>query len=475
MWCVLHLALVWLSVHHAVRIEVQTGALQPGMSLDEFRLVERLGSWPLGLSGVRPKEHGPAGLLSRHTEKRSSERQGNKSISTGFLQQMETRAWLPDESAAEGVKVDFDEESLERLASGAFGEAWKATTLNPADFQGHSTVVLKLFYMKRKLQDGSEERVYPSFASVKNAKPDTPEAAKAAKRAVKNMRQESKACADTQVLIKRAIATGHPAQPHICECIEDRIFGQYEDKTAYLVQEYCGEPLSSLKGTSRSPEIVLSQAREVLRQLLSVLDLLGTPYPVKILMHHDLKPDNVAYKLENDSIAIKVIDWGGLVSHPRERGDSCIKTYSWAPPESNSKGSDCYAGDCPTSYDIYAAGLIYAHTLLRGWTGWKPRGGILAMDGVDGRMHESMKAWGSNSRASGFNLKLPDKDVDLVFKLCNQDPCGRPSAKVALGILENVAFDDVAQDESSSANSDDDSSSSSSSAESFPSSSNSDA
>jgi len=92
------------------------------------------------------------------------------------------------------------------------------------------------------------------------------------------------------------------------------------------------------------------------------------------------------------------------------------------------------------------------------------------MDGVDGAMHESMKAWVSNPRASGFNLKLPDKDVDLVFKLCNQDPCGRPSAKVALGILENVAFDDVAQDESSSANSDDDSS-----AESFPSSSNSDA
>mmetsp|Transcript_126059 Transcript_126059/g.218441 ORF Transcript_126059/g.218441 Transcript_126059/m.218441 type:complete len:694 (+) Transcript_126059:107-2188(+) len=297
-------------------IQTGSGVLQPGMKLDEFVLIERLHSWS------SDKQSQSSGSDASWIAANSSALELVQTMPTGLLQMKSSEDLPANVTNSIGSKYKV----LKRLASGSFGEVWKAVGPDT------KTVVIKLFYTEG---DNGE-------------------------------------CNEVKQLIEDAEAKSHSARLYIAKCLESRLSSE-PNKIGYVVQEYGGRPLFELGLENRTALQVLRDAREILFQLLSVLDLLES----RGLSHHDLTPANIVYKRieetrderhgdsrHDGSILIKVVDWGALVNEAHVTvSESCPWTPAYQPPE-HREDEKCYTKGMIAKYDIYAAGLVYAVALL---------------------------------------------------------------------------------------------------------------
>mmetsp|Transcript_142197 Transcript_142197/g.265024 ORF Transcript_142197/g.265024 Transcript_142197/m.265024 type:complete len:585 (-) Transcript_142197:66-1820(-) len=394
-------------------IQTGSGVLQPGMKLDEFVLIERLHSWS------SDKQSQSSGSDASWIAANSSALELVQTMPTGLLQMKSSEDLPANVTNSIGSKYKV----LKRLASGSFGEVWKAVGPDT------KTVAIKLFYTEG---DNGE-------------------------------------CNEVKQLIEDAEAKSHSARLYIAKCLESRLSSE-PNKIGYVVQEYGGRPLFELGLENRTALQVLRDAREILFQLLSVLDLLES----RGLSHHDLKPANIVYKrIKDGSILIKVVDWGALLNqtkveardpetpcHKWFRGfledfpdicehivhASCLRTPRYQPPEHLVFGG-CYIANDIAKYDIYAAGLVYAVVLLLAGGGSPP----MTQKDLKEELEGIQEIWTSNSNilATAVTEKMKsyakehgwyfrDEDRQLLERLTSKLPGNRPAAIDAIGSIGNL-------------------------------------
>jgi len=448
-------------------IQTGSGVLQPGMKLDEFVLIERLHSWPLD------KQSQSAGTDASWIAANSSALELVQTMPTGLLQ-MNSSEDLPDKvknsidgydvlsriaSGSQHYRIEVNGYGvLSRIASGSFVEVWKAAGPHTM------TVAIKLFYTKG---DNGKLKYHTYNDSDEKVQ--------------RIMKEEEQACNEVKQLVKDAEAEHHSAQVYIAKCIESRLSNE-PNKIGYLVQEYGGQQLSLLGLENRAALQVLIDARQILFQLLSVLDLLAS----RGLSHHDLTPANIVYKRieetrderhgdsrHDGSILIKVVDWGALLNqtkveardpetpcHKWFRGfledfpdicehivhASCLRTPRYQPPEHLVFGG-CYIANDIAKYDIYAAGLVYAVVLLLAGGGSPP----MTQKDLKEELEGIQEIWTSNSNilATAVTEKMKsyakehgwyfrDEDRQLLERLTSKLPGNRPAAIDAIGSIGNL-------------------------------------
>jgi len=420
----------YVAIRLIVDHESQAGSklLQPGMELDHFILVERLHSWPL------PSQSAGNSATLKTVQ----------SMPLGLLQR---KSWedLP-KNVTKIIDSKYKVQSF--LASGSFGEVWRATG-RTGGYKG-MTVALKLFYT---INDG--DITYHSYTD-------------GGSRVRETMDEEERACEEVQELIDHAKQIDHSGQQYIIQCFESHL-SKEPDQIGYLVQEYGGQELTWLGLEKRTAQVVLRDAREILVQLLSVLDLLE----FRGLSHHDLKPANIVYQKKDGSILIKVVDWGALLNqtkveardpetpcHKWFRGfledfpdicehivhASCLRTPRYQPPEHLVFGG-CYIANDIAKYDIYAAGLVYAVVLLLAGGGSPP----MTQKDLKEELEGIQEIWTSNSNilATAVTEKMKsyakehgwyfrDEDRQLLERLTSKLPGNRPAAIDAIGSIGNL-------------------------------------
>jgi len=369
-------------------IQTGSGVLQPGMKLDEFVLIERLHSWS------SDKQSQSSGSDASWIAANSSSLELVQTMPTGLLQMKSSEDLPANVTNSIGSKYKV----LKRLASGGFGEVWKAVGPDT------KTVAIKLFYTEG---DNGE-------------------------------------CNEVKQLIEDAEAKSHSARLYIAKCLESRLSSE-PNKIGYVVQEYGGRPLFELGLENRTALQVLRDAREILFQLLSVLDLLES----RGLSHHDLKPANIVYKrIKDGSILIKVVDWGALVNEAHVTvSASCPWTPAYQPPE-HRKDEKCYTKGMIAKYDIYAAGLVYAVALLlaEGESSmtkdkvkyeqsiieefWYSRSNVFSPD-----VMEEMEDY-----ADKHELVFPPEDEQMLGLLTSERPGDRPTAMQAIDLIRRRNF-----------------------------------
>jgi len=369
---------------------IQTGSevLRAGMKLDEFVLIERLHSWSLD------KQSQSSGSDASWIAANSSSLELVQTMPTGLLQMKSSEDLPANVTNSIGSKYKV----LKRLASGGFGEVWKAVGPDT------KTVAIKLFYTEG---DNGE-------------------------------------CNEVKQLIEDAEAKSHSARLYIAKCLESRLSSE-PNKIGYVVQEYGGRPLFELGLENRTALQVLRDAREILFQLLSVLDLLES----RGLSHHDLKPANIVYKrIKDGSILIKVVDWGALVNEAHVTvSQSCPWTPAYQPPE-HREDEKCYTKGMIAKYDIYAAGLVYAVALLlaEGESSmtkdkvkyeqsiieefWYSRSNVFSPD-----VMEEMEDY-----ADKHELVFPPEDEQMLGLLTSERPGDRPTAMQAIDLIRRRNF-----------------------------------
>mmetsp|Transcript_142198 Transcript_142198/g.265027 ORF Transcript_142198/g.265027 Transcript_142198/m.265027 type:complete len:559 (-) Transcript_142198:66-1742(-) len=368
-------------------IQTGSGVLQPGMKLDEFVLIERLHSWS------SDKQSQSSGSDASWIAANSSALELVQTMPTGLLQMKSSEDLPANVTNSIGSKYKV----LKRLASGSFGEVWKAVGPDT------KTVAIKLFYTEG---DNGE-------------------------------------CNEVKQLIEDAEAKSHSARLYIAKCLESRLSSE-PNKIGYVVQEYGGRPLFELGLENRTALQVLRDAREILFQLLSVLDLLES----RGLSHHDLKPANIVYKrIKDGSILIKVVDWGALVNEAHVTvSESCPWTPAYQPPE-HREDEKCYTKGMIAKYDIYAAGLVYAVVLLLAGGGSPP----MTQKDLKEELEGIQEIWTSNSNilATAVTEKMKsyakehgwyfrDEDRQLLERLTSKLPGNRPAAIDAIGSIGNL-------------------------------------
>jgi len=369
-------------------IQTGSGVLQPGMKLDEFVLIERLHSWS------SDKQSQSSGSDASWIAANSSSLELVQTMPTGLLQMKSSEDLPANVTNSIGSKYKV----LKRLASGSFGEVWKAVGPDT------KTVAIKLFYTEG---DNGE-------------------------------------CNEVKQLIEDAEAKSHSARLYIAKCLESRLSSE-PNKIGYVVQEYGGRPLFELGLENRTALQVLRDAREILFQLLSVLDLLES----RGLSHHDLKPANIVYKrIKDGSILIKVVDWGALVNEAHVTvSESCPWTPAYQPPE-HREDEKCYTKGMIAKYDIYAAGLVYAVALLlaEGESSmtkdkvkyeqsiieefWYSRSNVFSPD-----VMEEMEDY-----ADKHELVFPPEDEQMLGLLTSERPGDRPTAMQAIDLIRRRNF-----------------------------------
>jgi len=385
----------YVAIRLIVDHESQAGSklLQPGMELDHFILVERLHSWPL------PSQSAGNSATLKTVQ----------SMPLGLLQR---KSWedLP-KNVTKIIDSKYKVQSF--LASGSFGEVWRATG-RTGGYKG-MTVALKLFYT---INDG--DITYHSYTD-------------GGSRVRETMDEEERACEEVQELIDHAKQIDHSGQQYIIQCFESHL-SKEPDQIGYLVQEYGGQELTWLGLEKRTAQVVLRDAREILVQLLSVLDLLE----FRGLSHHDLKPANIVYQKKDGSILIKVVDWGALVDSKHvSPSEGCVRTPSYEPPEHQPPSGGCYTEGMIAKYDIFAAGLVYASALLLAQADSKMNiaqvGDLeanfekLTLEQYENRIESavirSMSDWATAQR-----LTFPNEDQQMLASLTSISPAQRPTA-----------------------------------------------
>lgn len=399
----------WLALHHAVRVGVKedgsqilgtlsanssrakvqpkeaVGSLRPGMFIDEFELVERLKQWSL--------ETKTNNLMQQN---------GSMNVSTSILQKVEAP-----------YLEDF-EDNRKLLDHGSFGETWKVRPRDPSRFFKRTELVLKLFFTV----NNKGQKKYHSYQGAPQG-------------VQRSMREEDEACKITHELIKRAAANNNNVWVNICPCLGSYVIGpngEWVNMMGFILQDFCGLPLSALvQDVSRTSEMKRRHARDVTRQLLSVISWLGQGLYPRIILHHDLKPANILYIPSGDTVSIRVIDWGGLIdiqANDLTPFYTCASTPLYTPPESLA-GGPCYPPSRPQSFDVYAVGLIFVELMLSGWNDW-----FRNSNKIDDTMIMRMKR-----RANDLRLQFTPDDEMLILSLCEIDPLVRISPTRAMQLV----------------------------------------
>lgn len=283
------------------------------------------------------------------------------------------------------------------LGTGSFGDVWKAY-----DSEAKQEVAVKIFYTKRGGQ--------PKFLTWTNADPS------------ERMEFDT---AQKECSLNKQILSHKDQYPvgasRICECFGEHISdAEGSDKAVFLVMEMCGKSLGAfftdpLK-SRRATDVI--GARALTKQLLEALDFMAVFDPP--LIHHDLKPDNVAV---TDKGELKLIDWGGLVFGERSNMyKPAVGTPLYTPPEADN--GRCAFQMPATSYDTYAVGLMYMEMLCPSmdyneWFYYRPLSAATVAQMI-GR------------KCPGLTSSQIGDDLALMGSLINRDPARRPSPSEAL-------------------------------------------
>jgi len=218
------------------------------------------------------------------------------------------------------------------LGTGSFGDVWSAM-----DQKSGKKVAVKIFYRNGAYLSWNAASKN-DFLEFENAK---------------------KECKLNEVILGNR-AMDPVGASRICACYGEHISdGKGTNLPVFLVQEMCGKTLEKFfidkhKATGTTDVDV---ARDLTRQLLEGINFMQKFDPP--LIHHDLKPENVAV---TDSNEIKIIDWGAMIfANSQSRFAPAVMTPAYAAPEVLS-GSGSFAMP-PHSYDVYAAGLMYLELL----------------------------------------------------------------------------------------------------------------
>mmetsp|Transcript_98717 Transcript_98717/g.189486 ORF Transcript_98717/g.189486 Transcript_98717/m.189486 type:complete len:599 (+) Transcript_98717:109-1905(+) len=408
-------------------IQAGSEVLEPGMKLDEFVLIERLHSWSLD------KQSQSSGSDASWIAANSSSLELVQTMPTGLLQMKSSEDLPANVTNSIGSKYKV----LKRLASGGFGEVWKAVGPDT------KTVAIKLFYTKG---DNGKLKYHTYNDSDEKVQ--------------RIMKEEEQACNEVKQLVKDAEAEHHSAQVYIAKCIESRLSNE-PNKIGYLVQEYGGQQLSLLGLENRAALQVLIDARQILFQLLSVLDLLASQEPK--LSHHYLTPANIVWqRTEQDRILIKVANWHAFMDPSSRDTEVCEYSETYLPPEYwDTQKHEIHPCDFiiretanPNvranpieKYDIYAAGLVYAVVLLLAGGGSPP----MTQKDLKEELEGIQEIWTSNSNilATAVTEKMKsyakehgwyfrDEDRQLLERLTSKLPGNRPAAIDAIGSIGNL-------------------------------------
>lgn len=266
------------------------------------------------------------------------------------------------------------------LYAGSFGEAWSAV-----DRQTGQKVVLKMFYTQDPAMPGKTKILTWNMArqlSQQNPKILTDLADAAAE------------CTIAQDLQTKA-AQDPVGASRLMRCFEDHVtsgksttgHAVRDEDQLYQVLEDCGvQPLSKWIEQNKAvaetnPAQYVAKSTRLFKQMLEGLRYLQLVQYV----HHDVKPDNMVVKVQEDgSEILKFIDFGAVTKvSPENAAKSITSSAPFAPPEwfPPSKG---FNYDAPWSYDLYQVAvtfdqmmtgtLFYSKLLNRAqWTGSKHR------------------------------------------------------------------------------------------------------
>eukprot|EP00747_Dinoflagellata_sp_TGD_P212267 gnl/TRDRNA2_/TRDRNA2_85389_c0_seq1.p1 gnl/TRDRNA2_/TRDRNA2_85389_c0~~gnl/TRDRNA2_/TRDRNA2_85389_c0_seq1.p1 ORF type:complete len:675 (+),score=105.56 gnl/TRDRNA2_/TRDRNA2_85389_c0_seq1:81-2105(+) len=222
----------------------------------------------------------------------------------------------------------------EHMGIGSFGDAWAAY-----DRTRETTVVVKVFYRKPKVEFGAKEYLTKRIATEEE---------------LDFLEENKEECVLIQHILQ--FADIYPVgASRICACLEHHIDDAAADDNLFLVQEMCGTNLWDYVQEAKSQPMDLARARHITKQVLQGIGFLNR-FTVP-LIHHDLKPGNLVMQGSD----VKLIDFGGMLrsDDPYVGGPW---TPSYAPPELTTDPDIAFA--LPSwSYDVYAAGCIYLQLL----------------------------------------------------------------------------------------------------------------
>eukprot|EP00747_Dinoflagellata_sp_TGD_P179172 gnl/TRDRNA2_/TRDRNA2_29520_c0_seq1.p1 gnl/TRDRNA2_/TRDRNA2_29520_c0~~gnl/TRDRNA2_/TRDRNA2_29520_c0_seq1.p1 ORF type:complete len:516 (-),score=99.09 gnl/TRDRNA2_/TRDRNA2_29520_c0_seq1:191-1612(-) len=235
-------------------------------------------------------------------------------------------------------------EDPKHLGKGSFGEVWEAHDKVTGD-----VVALKVFY--------KSSGHYMTWKNTNQAQ------------------QNALKLASVECELQHRFIEHKDLDPvgarHVTACIEDHV-GPNEgtDRVCYLVLETGGENLQELlEKWQQAPwpppdlEEHLRHARQIIVGIVQGLRFMQSFDPP--IVHHDLKPDNVVWKLVDGRFIVQIIDFGGALAGTSEGHKEFTLTWNYAPMEvTHDKPGEVIAMVEPWhSYDIYSAGLIYLQLL----------------------------------------------------------------------------------------------------------------
>eukprot|EP00929_Paragymnodinium_shiwhaense_P109283 TRINITY_DN75682_c0_g1_i1.p1 TRINITY_DN75682_c0_g1~~TRINITY_DN75682_c0_g1_i1.p1 ORF type:complete len:734 (+),score=188.23 TRINITY_DN75682_c0_g1_i1:89-2203(+) len=285
--------------------------------------------WPYGFpaffGNAAPAQGGKPDLRRQNAEKETSAR---------------------PEKSFPGIKANrsdflYEEDKLDHLGRGSFGDVWKAYDQELKKF-----VAVKILYTK----DSRGQLVYANWNRAERDRDLHAE-----------LERNKHECDIVKDMFQQADKDPKGAS-RICGCYSEHVSDATPLRPVFLVQELCGSSLTKyFFKTSRSSSERLKEARSITAQMLEGLRFLAaldTP-----LVHHDIKPDNVNVLSDG---AVKIIDWGAMAKGLRSNmGGGAAWTPAYAPPEALKSMVSFYVtvDGKAHSYDMYAAGLMYLDML----------------------------------------------------------------------------------------------------------------
>eukprot|EP00928_Gymnodinium_smaydae_P036752 TRINITY_DN25648_c0_g1_i1.p1 TRINITY_DN25648_c0_g1~~TRINITY_DN25648_c0_g1_i1.p1 ORF type:complete len:532 (+),score=66.22 TRINITY_DN25648_c0_g1_i1:67-1662(+) len=230
-----------------------------------------------------------------------------------------------------------------RVGAGAYGEVWLAR-----DEEAEQDVAIKFF------KHGGKHVMCGGLSSMRKSITDI-------------LAEAAEECKIAQKITESPEGELDPlGRARIARCLADEVgpnMNSSQSVPCYIVMENAGVSLRTwinehkakpkwFKGTT----YYAVEARSMVKQLLQAIRFLNTFQPAYI--HHDLKPENVVYKMVNGKPVVKVIDWGCVLEASNQLQDSKAD-LSYAPPEFSSSGAKLAYALPVHAFDMYQVGLIY--------------------------------------------------------------------------------------------------------------------
>lgn len=283
------------------------------------------------------------------------------------------------------------------LGTGSFGDVWEAY-----DQDTKQNVAVKIFYTKQGGQ--------PKFMTWLNAAP--------------HERQELETSEKECGLVQQILSHKHMdpvGASHICACFGEHISdAQRTDNAVFLVLEMCGAELTDqITDLKEKGSTNVASARTLTKQMLEALNFMVNFNPP--LIHHDLKPANVAVTKDGH---VKLIDWGGLVfGAPQNMFAPAVGTPLYTPPEADN--GRCGFQLPAHSYDVYAVGLMYMELLCPSmdyneWFYYRP---------LNTQTVQMLMA----KRCRSLDQSQIRSDLALMGQMIDARPTSRPSPSQCLG------------------------------------------